>query len=516
MARRRKNNSNNETQSSTQSSTQESATPVTVKYTKLFINNNFISSIEGRTFETIDPRNNTVICQVAEGRAEDVDKAVDAACTAFKIGSEWRTMDASFRGELLNRLADLLERDREYIAKLETLDNGKPYSDSFNVDMGLVIKCFRYYAGWCDKIQGKTIPIDGPYFCFTKHHPIGVVGQITPWNFPALMVAWKLAPALACGCCIVLKPAEATPLTALYIASLIREAGFPRGVVNVVTGFGETAGSAIASHMKINKVAFTGSTKVGKLIMQAAGRSNCKSVTLELGGKSPNIIFSDADLALAVEKAHHAIFFNQGQCCIAGSRTYVQEEVYDEFVRLSVARAKTRLIGDPMEIGVEHGPQVTKLQYDTVMKYIEIGKEEGATLCCGGKKWNGDNKGGFYIVPTVFSNVTDDMTIAREEIFGPVQVILKFRTIEEVIERANDSPYGLGAAVFTSSLDTAMQVSQHVDAGTVWVNCYDVFASQAPFGGFKESGIGRELGEYGLQQYSSIKTCTIKIPNKLS
>lgn len=291
MSRRRKKNGSNVKSVAATSSTPEVALSVPVKYNKLFINNEFIEACEGNTFETIDPRSNTVICRVAEGREKDVDKAVDAACNAFQIGSEWRTMDASFRGELLNRLADLLERDREYIAKLETLDNGKPYSDSFNVDMGLVIKCFRYYAGWCDKIQGKTIPIDGPYFCFTKHHPIGVVGQITPWNFPALMVAWKLAPALACGCCIVLKPAEATPLTALYIASLIREAGFPCGVVNVVTGFGVTAGAAISSHMKINKVAFTGSTKVGKLIMQAAGRSNCKSVTLELGGKSPNIIF---------------------------------------------------------------------------------------------------------------------------------------------------------------------------------------------------------------------------------
>ena len=519
MARRRKNNNNNSLSKSSSkvlSPPLSSSSSINIQFTKLFIDNEFVNAIEDNTFETIDPRSNTVICQVAEGRKEDVDKAVEAACKAFKTGSEWRTMDASYRGELLNRLADLLERDREYLAKLETLDNGKPYSDSFNVDLGLVIKCFRYYAGWCDKIQGKTIPIDGPYFCYTRHEPIGIVGQITPWNFPALMVAWKLAPALACGCCIVLKPAEQTPLTALYIASLIREAGFPRGVVNVIPGFGATAGEAISSHMKINKVAFTGSTKVGKLIMQAAGRSNCKSITLELGGKSPNIIFADADLTLAVEKAHHAIFFNQGQCCIAGSRTYVQEEVYDEFVRLSVARANTRLIGDPMEMGVEHGPQVTKLQYDTVMKYIEIGKKEGATLCCGGYKWDGGNDEGFYIVPTVFSDVTDDMTIAREEIFGPVQVILKFRTVEEVIERANDSPYGLGAAVFTSSLDIAMQVSHHVSAGTVWVNCYDVFATQAPFGGYKESGIGRELGEYGMQQYTSVKTCTIKIPNKLS
>jgi acyl-CoA reductase-like NAD-dependent aldehyde dehydrogenase len=375
----------------------------------------------------------------------------------------------------------------------------QPYTDSFNVDLALVIKCFRYYGGWCDKITGQTVPIDGPYFAFTRHEPIGVVGQITPWNFPLMMVAWKLAPALACGCCSVLKPAEQTPLTALYMGALIREAGFPPGVVNIVPGFGASAGAAISAHMGLDKVAFTGSTLVGKLVMQAAGRSNCKAVTLELGGKSPAIFFADGDLELAVEKAHHAIFFNQGQCCIAGSRTYVQEEMHDEFVRKSVARARTRHIGDPMSPGVEQGPQVTKQQFDTVMKYIEIGQAEGATLECGGKR-HGDK--GYFIEPTVFSGVTDDMRIAREEIFGPVQVILKFRTVEEVIDRANDSPYGLGAAVFTQSLDTAMQVSQQIRAGTIWVNAYDVFAAQVPFGGFKESGIGRELGEYGMQQYT--------------
>ena len=274
-----------------------------------------------------------------------------------------------------------------------------------------------------------------------------------------------------------------------------------------------TAGAALSEHMDIDKVAFTGSTAVGKLVMQAAGRSNCKGVTLELGGKSPNIVFADADVDLAVEKAHHAIFFNQGQCCIAGSRTYVQEEIYDEFVRKTVARARSRLVGDPMQQGVEQGPQVTQQQFDTVMRYIGIGKEQGAHLECGGQRV-GD--AGFFIEPTVFSAVTDDMRIAREEIFGPVQVILKFRTLEEVIERANDSPYGLGAAVFTSSLDTAMQVSMQVRAGTVWVNCYDVFATQVPFGGFKQSGVGRELGEYGMQQYTAVKTVTIKIPAKNS
>ena len=480
-------------------------------HTGLFIGNAFVPSISRRTFDVEDPSTGEIICCVAESDAADVEVAVQAAERAFEIGSEWRTMDASFRGELLYRLADLVERDREFLAALETRDNGKPYSDSFNVDLALVIKCFRYYAGWCDKIQGKTIPIDGPYFCYTRHEPIGIVGQIIPWNFPALMCAWKLAPALACGCCIVLKPAEQTPLTALHLAALVAEAGFPAGVVNVLPGYGATTGAAISGHPRIHKVAFTGSTPVGKLVMQAAAQSNCKAVTLELGGKSPNIVFDDADVDAAVEISHHAIFFKQGQCCIAGSRTLVHSAVYDEFVRKSVARAKTRLIGDPSRPGVEHGPQVSQRQFDTVMGYIKKGIREGATLAVGGKKWG---TRGYYIQPTVFADVTPDMTIAREEIFGPVQVIIKFDTLEDAIRIANDSIYGLGGAVITNSLDRAMQVSHQLRAGTVWVNCYDVLATQAPFGGFKQSGIGRELGEYGLAAYTAVKTVTIRLPTK--
>eukprot|EP00946_MAST-07B_sp_MAST-7B-sp1_P001461 g1461.t1 len=485
----------------------------TPEHTDLFISNAFVAAQSRRRFDVEDPSTGVKICTVAEADKEDVERAVQAAEAAFQIGSEWRTMDASFRGELLYRLADLIERDREFLASLETRDNGKPYSDSFNVDMALVIKCFRYYAGWCDKIQGKTIPIDGPYFSYTRHEPIGIVGQIIPWNFPALMCAWKLAPALACGCCVVLKPAEQTPLTALHIAALIAEAGFPAGVVNVVPGYGATAGAAISSHPRISKVAFTGSTAVGKLVMQSAAMSNCKAVTLELGGKSPNIVFADADVDQAVEIAHHAIFFNQGQCCIAGSRTLVQEEIYDEFVRKAVARANNRLVGDPSQPGVEQGPQVSKQQLDTILKYVRIGVQEGATLAAGGKKKPGS---GYFIEPTVFSHVTPNMTIAQEEIFGPVQIIIKFRTVEDAIRIANDSVYGLGGAVITNNIDVAMQVSHQLRAGTVWVNCYDVLAAQAPFGGVKESGIGRELGEYGLAAYTSVKTVTIRMPSKNS
>lgn len=469
--------------------------------------------VSGKTFPTINPATGKKICDVQEGDKADVDKAVKAARNAFKIGSIWRTMDASQRGHLLYKLADLIERDREYLARLETLDNGKPYKDAYDTDLSLTIKCYRYYAGWSDKIQGKTIPVDGSFLCMTRHEPVGVCAQIIPWNFPLLMQAWKLGPALCAGNTIVLKTAEQTPLTANYVAALSVEAGFPPGVINVVPGYGPTAGAALSSHPDVDKVAFTGSTEVGQIIKQAAGASNLKRVTLELGGKSPNIIMADADIEYAVETSHFALFFNQGQCCCAGSRTFVQESIYDEFVKRSVARSKCRKVKNPMDADCEQGPQVDQEQFDKVMEFIRIGKKEGAKLECGGNRI-GDK--GFFIEPTVFSDVQDDMRIAKEEIFGPVMQILKFKTIDEVIGRANDSNYGLAASVFTRNLDDALMLCQGIRAGTVWVNCYDVLESQAPFGGFKMSGNGRELGEYGLQQYSEVKTITIKLPQKNS
>ena len=443
----------------------------------------------------------------------DVDIAVDAACEAFKLGSTWRTMDASQRGVLLNKLADLIERDREYLARLETLDNGKPFKDSYDVDLPLTIKCYRYYAGWSDKIQGKTIPCDGNVFTFTRHEPVGVCAQIIPWNFPLLMQAWKLGPALCAGNTIILKVAEQTPLTALYVAALTVEAGFPPGVINVVPGYGPTAGAALSSHSKVDKVAFTGSTEVGHIIQQAAGASNLKRVTLELGGKSPNIVLADADLDHAVETSHFALYFNQGQCCCAGSRTFVHESIYDEFVARSVARARKRRVSQPEDHDCEQGPQVDQDQFDKIMDLIESGKKEGAKLECGGKRV-GDK--GYFIAPTVFSDVTDDMRIANEEIFGPVMQVLKFSTLEEVIERANKTIYGLAASVFTQNLDNALTLAQGIRAGTVWINCYDVLEASNPFGGFKQSGNGRELGEYGLQQYTEVKCVTIKVPQKNS
>jgi aldehyde dehydrogenase (NAD+) len=476
--------------------------------TRLLINNEWVDSASGKTFETIDPATGDVIARVAEADKPDVDKAVKAAQAAFDPGAKWRKWPASRRGVLLNKLADLMERNAEELARLESLDNGKPFNDALKIDVPASIACYRYFAGWADKIHGKTIPVNGPFFCYTKHEPVGICGQIIPWNFPLLMQAWKLGPALACGNVVVLKPAEQTPLTALRVGELIVEAGFPPGVVNILPGFGPTAGQAIARHMEIDKVAFTGSTEVGKLIMEAAAQTNLKRVTLELGGKSPNIVFADADMDAAIEGAHFALFFNQGQCCCAGSRLFVEEKIYDEFVSKSTERAKKRKVGDPFDAGTEQGPQVDKEQFQKVMGYIEAGKKDGAKLMCGGGR-KGDR--GFFVEPTVFADVKDEMKIAQEEIFGPVMSIIKFKTIDEVVQRANKTIYGLAAAVWTRDITKAHAIANSVRAGTVWVNCYDVFDAAAPFGGFKQSGIGRELGEYGLQQYSEVKTVTIKL-----
>jgi len=437
---------------------------------------------------------------------------VKAAAEAFKFGSPWRRTDASGRGDLLNRLADLLDRDRVYLASLETLDNGKPYTAAYGFDIPEAAQVLRYYAGWADKNHGKTIPMDGNYFCYTRHEPVGVCGQIIPWNFPVLMAAWKLGPALATGNVVILKPAEQTPLTALYIAQLVKEAGFPPGVVNVVPGYGK-AGAALVQHHGVDKVAFTGSTEVGKLIMQDAGQSNLKRITLELGGKSPNIILSDTDLDYAVEQAHFGLFFNMGQCCCAGSRTFVEDSIYDEFVERSAARAKNRTIGSPFDLSVEQGPQVDEEQMTKILHLIDSGKKQGAKLVAGGSR-HGDK--GYFVQPTVFADVQDDMTIAKEEIFGPVQQILRFRKLDELIDRANKTDYGLAAAVFTKDIDKALHLVQGIRAGTVWVNCYNVLGSQTPFGGFKMSGNGRELGEYGLQAYTEVKSVIVKIPQKNS
>jgi aldehyde dehydrogenase (NAD+) len=475
--------------------------------TKLLINGRWVPSASGKTFATVNPSTGEEICQVAEADAADVEKAVRAARAAFDQGP-WRKTIASERGRLLHRLADLIETHSDELAWLETIDNGKPLTVAKNVDVAKTVACYRYFGGWADKVQGKTIPIDGDFFCYTRHEPIGVVGQIIPWNYPTLMQAWKLAPALATGNTVVMKPAEQTPLSALRIGELILEAGFPDGVVNLLPGFGPTAGAAIAHHMDVDKVAFTGSTEVGRLIMEAAAKSNLKRITLELGGKSPNIIFADTDLDEAVEGAHMGLFVNQGQSCCAGSRVFVEEDIYDAFVEKSVARARKRVVGDPFDPRTNQGPQVDRTQFDRVMGYIESGHREGAMLACGGDRV-GDR--GYFIQPTVFTNVQDDMQIAREEIFGPVMSVIAFKNVEEVITRANRTSYGLAAGVWTRDIKKAHAIANGVRAGTVWVNCYHVLDTRAPFGGFKQSGIGRELGEYGLQEYTEVKTVTVKL-----
>jgi aldehyde dehydrogenase (NAD+) len=483
-------------------------TNVALPITKLLIGNEWVNSKSGKTFPTINPATGEEIAQVAEADAEDVNRAVKVARDAFHSKSAWRTMSASQRGHLLNKLADLIEKHADELARLESLDNGKPYSVALAADVPLTIACYRYYAGWADKVQGKTIPIQGNYFCYTRLEPVGVVGQIIPWNFPLLMQAWKLAPALATGNTVVMKPAEQTPLTALRVGELIMEAGFPPGVVNILPGYGPTAGAALARHMDVDKVAFTGSTEVGHLIMEASAKTNLKRVTLELGGKSPNIIFADADMDAAIEGSHFALFFNQGQCCCAGSRTYVEEKCYDEFVERSAARAKKRTVGNPLDPATEQGPQVDDAQFQKIMGYIESGKKEGAKLVAGGDRV-GDR--GYFVRPTVFADVKDEMTIAQEEIFGPVMSILKFKDVDDLVERANKTMYGLAAGVWTRDIGKAHAIANSVRAGTVWVNCYDVFDAAAPFGGFKQSGMGRELGEYGLQQYTEVKTVTVKL-----
>jgi len=484
----------------------------TIRYTKLFINNEWVDSRSGKKMDVINPSTEKVIAQVSEGQKEDIDAAVAAARRAFELGSEWRQMDASRRGLLLLKLADAMERDKDYLCSLESLDNGKPIQDS-DADINASIDTFRYYAGMADKIHGKTIPADGQVMSFTRKEPVGVCGQIIPWNYPVLMLTWKWAPALAAGCTLVLKPSEKTPLAALAMAALVKEVGFPAGVVNVVNGFGPTAGRALAEHMDVDKIAFTGSTAVGKQIQSLAGSSNGKRVTLEMGGKSPLVVHEDADVDMAAEIAHNGCFVNQGQCCSAASRTFVHEKIYDRFVAKARELAMSRKVGDPFDANVQQGPQVDEIQLKRVLSLIEAGKKEGAKVECGGRRRNGS---GFFIEPTVFSNVTDNMTIAREEIFGPVQQVLKFKTLDEVIRRSNDTQYGLAAGIITQNLDAAMTYIQGVRAGSVWVNCFDYAVPQTPFGGYKMSGQGRELGEAGINEYVEVKTVTIAIPVKNS
>jgi len=483
-------------------------TPITGEYkqpTGLFINNEWVEGLDKRTFEVVNPANEEVICHVAEATEKDVDVAVAAARKAFE--GAWRQTTPQERSVYLLRLAELVEKNLDLLAAVESLDNGKSITMARG-DVGAVAGCIRYYGGWADKIEGKTIDIAPDMFHYTRQEPIGVCGQIIPWNFPLLMLAWKIGPALATGNTVVMKTAEQTPLSALVFADFVKEAGFPPGVLNILSGFGKVAGAAISSHMDVDKVAFTGSTIVGRTIMKAAASSNLKKVTLELGGKSPNIIFDDADVEQAVSWVNFGIYFNHGQCCCAGSRVYVQEGIYDKFLAAFKARTEANKVGDPFAAETFQGPQVSKVQYDRIMGYIESGKQDGATVATGGDRM-GDK--GFFIQPTIFTDVKPEMKIMQEEIFGPVCAIAKFKTEEDVIKMGNDTTYGLAAAVHTKDLNTAIRVSNEIKAGTVWVNCYNMLHHQLPFGGFKESGIGRELGEAALANYTQNKSVAIRL-----
>jgi len=476
-----------------------------IRQTNMLIGGKWQESRGGKRFPTLNPVNESVIAEIAQGNEADVDAAVKAARAAFETGP-WSKMDARDRGRLMNKLADLMETNLEELAALESLDNGKPIRDARAADLPLAIDCLRYYAGWADKLTGDVIPIRGNYFCYTRREPVGVVGQIIPWNFPILMAAWKWGPALASGCTIVMKPAEQTPLTCLRMAELAQEAGFPDGVINIVTGYGET-GAAIVRHPGVDKIAFTGHYETAQKIMVDAAKT-LKRLTFELGGKSPNIVFADADLEAAVAGAEFGLFFNQGQCCCAGSRLFVEQSIHDEFVSKVVSRAKERQLGDPLDPNTTQGPQVDADQFNKIMSYIDKGKTEGAKCLTGGSRFG--NKG-YFIEPTIFTEVNDEMSIARDEIFGPVMSILPFKNTDDIIARANNTYYGLAAAVWTRDVQKAHRVAASVRAGTIWVNCYDVFDAAAPFGGFKMSGMGRELGEAALSNYTELKTVTMSL-----
>lgn len=483
--------------------------------TGLFINNEFTKSSDSATITSIDPATETEICSVYAASPDDVDRAVSAARTAFNDTS-WHELPPTDRGALMYKLADKIEEQKETLATLETWDNGKPYSVALNEDLGEVIGTFRYYAGYADKIHGQTISTTPQKFAYTLRQPIGVCGQIIPWNYPLAMAAWKLGPALACGNTVVIKAAEQTPLSILYFAQLVKEAGFPPGVVNILNGVGKIAGAAIASHEGIDKVAFTGSTVTGKQIMKVAS-GNMKNITLETGGKSPLLVFNDADIDQAAKWAHIGIFSNMGQICTATSRVLVQEGVYDEFVNLIKDAIKsTSTIGDPFSDSTFQGPQVTKAQYEKVLGYIDAGKSEGATLETGGVPHKNVGQGkGFFIEPTIFTGVQDHMKIYREEVFGPFVVIARFRTEEEALRMANDTTYGLGSAVFTRDIERAHRVAGRIEAGMVWINSSQDSDFRIPFGGVKQSGIGRELGEAGLEAYTQTKAVHVNMGLRL-
>lgn len=473
---------------------------------KLFINNQWVESISGETFETYNPATGEVLAEMQLADQADVDQAVKAARDAFENGT-WRSLSAADRARYLFGLADLIDQNADELAEIETLDNGKPLRVARRGDMVYVTKHLRYQAGWADKIEGTTIPVTYPnQLVYTRREPMGVVGLIVPWNFPLLMAIWKLGPALTAGNTCILKPAEQTSLTALRLGELILEAGFPEGVVNIVTGPGLPTGEAISTHPGIDKVAFTGSTAIGRKIMEAAANSNLKRVSLELGGKSPNVIFADADMKSAIRGAQWGVFSNAGQECVAGSRLFVEKSVYEEVIEGLTNNVEKMVVDHGFAEKVHVGPVISDTQLKRIMNYIEEGKEAGAEVITGGNRIENDYGDGYFIEPTIFSYSDDSLSIVKDEIFGPVAAVTTFEDWDELISRANDTNYGLAAGVWTRDIGKAHRYAHAIQAGTVWINGYGMIDPAAPFGGYKQSGYGREMGKDAIELYTQVKT----------
>jgi acyl-CoA reductase-like NAD-dependent aldehyde dehydrogenase len=494
------------------SSAQLVATDEPRKY-QLFIDGKWVDAESGKTFTTPNPATGKPFAEVAEADKADIEKAVRAARRAFE--GKWSRMSARERGRLIYKLAQLIEQNAKELAAIETADNGKPIRDSQSIDLPVTVEHFEYFAGYATKIEGETIPVPGRMFNYTLREPLGVCAAITPWNFPLLMAAYKLAPALACGNTVVLKPAEQTPCTALELGRLIQEAGFPEGVVNIVPGYGKTAGAALAAHPGIDKIAFTGSTEVGKLIARAAAE-NLSKVSLELGGKAPNIVFADADLEQAVNGALMGIFYNQGQVCTAGSRLFLEESVKDEFLTRFKERAERIKVGDPMNKETQLGPQVSEEQLKRIKSYVDIARTEGATVFAGGgsPQLEGDFQNGYFFQPTIFSEVRNEMRVAQEEIFGPVASVITFKDEDSLIRQANETIYGLSAGIWTRDITRAHRFAKEVKAGVVWINTFNMFNAASPFGGYKQSGYGREMGKHAIDLYTQVKSVWVDLSGK--
>ena len=476
---------------------------------RLFIDGKWEAAVSSRTIPVLNPATGEQLTTVPDAGPEDVDRAVKAARRAFEKGF-WRKMNVSQRERIIWRIGELIEKNKEELGLLESLNNGKTYLEALRGDIPPTADIFYYYAGWTRKIYGETIPVDGKYLNYTLREPVGVVGMITPWNYPMLLAAWKVAPALATGCSMVIKPSELTPITTFKLAEYCLEAGVPEGVVNVVTGFGHTAGDALARHMDVDKIAFTGSIRTARALLKASGESNLKRLSLELGGKSPNIVFPDADLPRAARAAFWGIYANKGEVCSAGSRLLVHEKIYDEFVDTLAELARKMKVGDPLDPDAEMGSQISETQLERILGYIRTGREEGARLVCGGERdVEGEKAKGYFVKPTIFADVKPEMKIAQEEIFGPVLAALKFQDVDQAAEIANSTIYGLVSAVWTRDITVAHRLAQEIKAGSVWINAYNCFDSASPFGGYKQSGFGREMGAHALDSYTQVKSVWI-------